>query len=210
MNKGILFPVVTAFFASLSFLMTPLSADTDFDKAPSIELKTIAAVDKPYRLLTGKDPSGLSIEMDDGTIWTVVGSSSAATAKKWRMNDPLVIYPVFLPSVKGARFYLYNERLHTHAYAELSYGPMIGTATNLQIVYLNYNTGQLQLQDGKGRVYNYIIDKRHKDIFRNWQINESVLVGSNETWRANWITNFPFILINVEKNAYISAFFRSN
>jgi hypothetical protein len=159
----------------------------------------------PYRLISNKDPQGWNVELDDGAIWRAVDSSSASEMKYWKTNDPVVIHPTAFPNWAGGRFFLLNERLNTTAVVELSQGPVLNRSTNAQITYIDYSSGYLEIQDGIGRSSYFHIDYSDSLIFKSWRPGQSIIVGSNEDCYAGWLSNYSYILINVEKNEFVRA-----
>jgi hypothetical protein len=148
---------------------------------------------------------GFSLEMDDGSIWRIIDSSSAREVSSWRINDSLVIYPTLVPSWSGGRYYIVNQNLQSSAIAEISYGPLAGKATNTQIVYFDYFSGYVQLQDGIGRTSFWRLYPSDRSIFEYWKVGQSIIIGSNENCYAGWFCSSPYILINVERNDYVRA-----
>lgn len=161
--------------------------------------------DSPYRLLNSFDPAGATVELDDQSIWRVEGGESRDNVLSWRVNDPLVIYPVTWTLFTGTRFFIYNERTRNSANAEISLGPVIGGPCNNRIIYIDYSYGEVRLQDGRGNVSIWHVD--YKDLYQiqTWQPYQSVILGSNDTWPANWGSNCNYILLNIEANDYIRA-----
>ena len=159
----------------------------------------------PYRLLTSKDCQGWNLETDDGCIWRAIDNASACEIKYWQSNDKLVIHPTAYPKWSGGRYYLLNTRLNAIATVELSQGPYPGMSTNVQITYLDYETGYMELQDGKGRIAYWRLNRNERGIFQNWRAGQSILVGSNENCWAGWLSSDSYILINVEKDNYVRA-----
>jgi hypothetical protein len=169
-----------------------------------VEVEAISN-ETPYRLLNSKDPQGWNVELDDGSIWRAIGSSDADTIKKWRANDPIVIHPTLFPSISGGRFFLYNQRLNTYAISEISAGPLLNSAVNARISYIDIYSGIVELKDGKGRACFYRLDYSEKTLFKDWRIGDSIIIGSNEDCYSGWFSRAPFILINIECNNFIKA-----
>lgn len=173
--------------------------------AGNLSAATYLPNQEPYRLVRGMDPAGATLEMDDSSVWRIEGSESRANVQQWFQNDPIVIYPVMCTCMTGTRFFVYNQRTQTNANAELSLGPIVGTPTNNRIIYIDYTYGEVRLQDGQGNVSVWIAEQNDRHIIQNWRLYQSVILGSNNTWPANWSSYCHYILINVENNAYIRA-----
>lgn len=181
-----------------------LISSTEEEPAEEIAAEVISNY-HPYRLVSNKDPQGWNVELDDGSIWRAVDSSSAYEMKYWKTNDPVVIHPTAFPNWAGGRFFLLNERLNTTATVELSQGPILNRSTNAQITYIDYSSGYLEIQDGIGRSSCYQVDYADSALFQNWRPGQSIIVGSNEDCYAGWLSNYSYILINVEKNEFVKA-----
>jgi hypothetical protein len=160
---------------------------------------------EPYRLIRSLDPAGATIEMDDNSIWRIEGTNSRCNVQNWELNDPIIIYPVTYTYMTGTRFFVYNQRTRTNANAELLIGPVVAAPTNNRIIHIDYMYGEVRLQDGQGNVSIWIAENNDLNIIQNWRLFQSVILGSNKTWPANWSSDCEYILINVENNAHIRA-----
>ncbi len=158
---------------------------------------------EPYRLVYGMDPAGATVELDDRAVWRVEGEDSRYNVRYWLPQDPIVIYPVMCTCFTGTRFFMYNQRTKTSANAEISLGPVIGGPCNNRIIYIDYMYGEVRLQDGQGGVSVWIAEPNDLYVIQNWRLYQSVILGSNNTWPANWASRCHHILINVENNSYI-------
>jgi hypothetical protein len=107
--------------------------------------------------------------------------------------------------LSGGRFILYNQRLNTYAISEISAGPILNTATNVRISYIDIYTGVVDLIDGKGRSCAYRLDFSDKNLFKTWKVGDSIILGSNENCYSGWFSRAPFILINIECNNFVKA-----
>ena len=166
---------------------------------------TYLPTQEPYRLIRSLDPATATIEMDDNSVWRIEGNHSRYNVQNWESNDPVIIYPVTYTYMTGTRFFVYNQRTRTNANVELSLEPIIGAPTNNRIVYIDYMYGEVRLQDDKGNVSVWIAENKDLNIIQNWRLFQSVILGSNKSWTANWYSHCEYILINVENNAYIRA-----
>lgn len=185
-------------------LKIELASSSEEESTEEVTAEVIANY-HPYRLVANKDPQGWNIELDDGSIWRAVDSSSASEMKYWKTNDPVVIHPTAFPNWAGGRFFFLNEKLNTTAIVELSQGPILNRSTNAQITYIDYTSGYLEIQDGIGRSSYFHIDYADSLIFQSWRPGQSIIVGSNEDCYAGWLSNYSLILINVEKNEFVKA-----
>ncbi len=191
----------------VAFLLSSSISAHARNEEPAFKALAIQSISNntPYRLLSSKDNQGWNLETDDGTIWRAIDNSSASQIKYWQSNDKLVIYPTAYPKWSGGRYYLLNTRLNSAATVELSQAPITGTSTNIQITYIDYTSGYMELEDGRGRVVNWRLNRNERDIYEHWRAGQSILVGSNENCWAGWLSSDSYILINVEKDNYVRA-----
>ena|SRR3990167_9263042 len=162
------------YIVALTCLVASLSA-IDERETSTFQLESIA-YETPYRILTNKDPSGFSVELDDGSMWRITDNSSAYQVQTWRANDSLVIRPTLFPTLSGARFYLYNERLRSEAYAELSYGPLLNKATCVKITYMDYVNGMIEMRDGAGNTCYWEINPTDRNVSRSWKCGQTLML----------------------------------
>lgn len=173
------------------------------------DVQCIATAEEPYRLIASKDIHGRTVELDDGSIWSIHGAESQTYASRWRANDSVVIHPTLFPLWAGTQFYLYNERTKTAANAILSANPYANTATHVVINYIDYMRGDLHIVDGSGRnTYCRVNPKFYTELSR-WRVGNTILIGSNQDCYAGWFSDFPYILINVERrnHGFVEAIF---
>ncbi len=191
------------------FISTALHAEKNFifSEDANKQSATINTISQhvPYRILSNKDPQGKSVEMDDGSIWVIYGSDSSLNVMNWRINDPIVIHPTLWPKWAGARFFIYNERVRSSAYAELSLGPFKNRSSHIQISGIDYFYGQISVIDGVGRSTNWSIYMEDIKKLQSWQCGQTVIIGFNENCYAGWFSAYSYILINTEKNDFIRA-----
>lgn len=200
-------------FISLLVLM-PLTTNLvarPLEEVPidGMHFEQIVSYEEPYRLIASKDIHGRTVELDDGAIWSIHGGESQSNVSSWRTNDSIVIHPTLFPLWAGTQFYLYNERTKSAANAHLSANPYANTATHVQINYIDYVRGDLHIIDGAGRnTYCRVNPKYYTELSR-WRVGNTILVGSNQECYAGWFSDYPYILINVERrnHGYVEAIF---
>ena len=172
--------------------LEPFTMDQD-------DVTSIAYAEEPYRLIASKDLHGRTIELDDGSIWSVQGIESQNHASRWRTNDSIVIHPTLFPLWSGTQFYLYNRRTKTSANAQLSANPYANTPSHVVINYIDYVRGDLHIISGDGRnVYCRINPKFYTELSR-WRVGNTIIIGSNQDCYAGWFSEYPYILINVDR-----------
>ncbi len=195
--------------ALLPFTTSLAAAPLQEYSMEDVSVLQIAAYEEPYRLIAAKDQYGRTVELDDGAIWSVLGSESQKAASTWRVNDSVVIHPTLFPLWSGTQFYLFNERTRTSANVSLTANPYAGTVTQVQINYIDYVRGDLHIIDGAGRSTYCRVNPKFYTEFSRWRIGNTILVGSNQDCYAGWLSDYPYILINVERknHGFVEALF---
>lgn len=195
-------------FILLFSLAQPVSAFDAFSDG-NLPAYEIASVDTGWRLLSRIDKHSRTVELDDGTIWSLPDAQGRQAASKWRLNDTIVIHPTAFSYWAGTRYYLYNERTHTSANAILVANPFAHSPTSVVIQYINPQLGELQLVDGQGNAIFAHVNPRFYSEMDRWRVGQHVLVGSNQDCYAGWFSNYPYILINVERknHTYVEVTF---
>lgn len=157
------------------------------------------------RLLASLDAFGRSVEMDDGSIWRIDDNVSAQTVQSWFINDALIICPA-APSYAGApRFFIYNQMSKTSAFAEPSIKPTLGKITTNLIQSVDYNSRQMRVIDGMGRVTYWLIDYNDYYKLQTWRTNQLIVIGYNQNFTSRPVSSLPYILINMDKNEFVYA-----
>lgn len=160
---------------------------------------------KPYRLVVSIGGDGKTVEFDDGSVWVIKGSSQGE-ARRWAANDAVTIYPIVVNTWwHGAKYWIFNESTQSYVYADLSLGPIVNGECTNHVITLDLYRGEVLLRDARGYENLWQIDLKDLYKFRNWKIGDAVIIGSNESNRAQWYSPCKYILINVEENKYVCA-----
>ncbi|MBI5274670.1 MAG: hypothetical protein HY860_06440 [Chlamydiales bacterium] len=192
---------IVATTLSLTAFTTPF--EYAYDRGETVA-PTLIAYHSPYRLVRSVDPSGRTLEMDDSAIW-VIANSSQREVIRWLKNDPLIIYPCLWPAWYGGSFWIFNEKLGTYAYADLSLGPVInGDCTN-HIIQIDFYRGEIVLRDARGYQNLWRVSTSDLNLLTNWRLGDSIIIGSNQSPAAQWQDRSDYILINVAENMYVRS-----
>ena len=174
----------------------------------SINAASYGLNEEPYRLLNWVNSTGSTIKLDDGSFWNVEENMHRMKVKLWCSNDQLVIYPVAQSRLfykNKSRFYISNKTNYDFVRADLALGPIVGGPCNNQIIYIDYDFGEILLQDGQGYTSSLKVDRKDLQKIQNWLPNQSIIYGSNNFFMGGTQSFCDYILINVECNDYVFA-----
>lgn len=150
-----------------------------------------------YSHLFGFTPDGSTIQMMDGSKWSVLGEGNLKVTN-WVKSDDIFIKPAlwYAPS----KYVFYNRTLNETVSVNLIAFPSQTSDYTFKISNINYTKRWVLLND------NTVWQVGPDVSFSSWQIGDRVLVGVNNYWRT---TAYPQIIINVEiqKAPYCSAIF---
>lgn len=158
---------------------------------------------EPYRQVLNKDPAGYSIELDDGSVWTVIHRSTASAKNFFQEGDYVIIYPVIYPFFSGSKYYFFNERNGKSVNVELSLGSISTRVGNVQVSQVDYYQGKILLVDGHGNQAVWKVDPEDILLLRTWKVGQNVILGSNRRYAGLIGSAYEYILINVERDHYI-------
>lgn len=160
---------------------------------------------EPYRKLSGKDPSGYTLELDDGSVWRVTDSSLSKAKDYYREGDLIVIYPVLFPFFSGSKFFFSNLNSGQNVNVDLSLGPISGKPGCVEIDEIDFYRGRLLLRDGNNNRLVWQINTDYLSHLRQWKIGQCVILGSNRRQSNYFGSAFEYMLINVERLDCIQA-----
>jgi len=145
---------------------------------------------------------GDSLELEDGSWWKVA-SGDTQIAASWGAFDPytrmgkpeVLIYP----NTSWFSSYTYKivNKNGTSIKANLSVGPIAFGEFTHWITGIDYYSGAVYLENGS----RWNISGTDGFVFNNWQVNDTIIVGVNDSW----FSSYDFILINVNMNNYLKA-----
>lgn len=137
---------------------------------------------------------GDSCELEDGSVWSISASDSYKTLN-WLVSDVILVMP------NHSWFSIYNYKLvnqntgvAVEANLTLFLNPMYHSAYNHRIVAIDDVLQMIWLEDGS------VWSIAAVDYSTKWQINDTVIIGINDSWMAN---KHPNILINANLLHYV-------
>jgi hypothetical protein len=136
---------------------------------------------------------GSIIEIEDGSRWKL---APGYRISNWRAGDSIVI-TLNRSWFSDLSYYIVNKNTGAYIPAELILGPIAYGPLSHWVVGLDYTQGKVFLEDGT----TWKISSTDTPLFNDWQVNDTVIIGQNDSW----FSAFETILINVNMNSYIRA-----
>jgi hypothetical protein len=168
-------------------------------------LTTVFLHAEPFRFLNQRDPSGFTLELDDGSVWRVAETSLSKAKNFYRIGDRIVIYPVLFPFFSNSKFFFRNLDSGQNVNVDLSLGPISGKPSCIEIEDIDYYRGRLILRDGNNTCLAWNINTDSIVQLRRWKPGQSVILGSNKRHSNYYGSPFKYVLINVENLDCIQA-----
>ncbi|MCH9611619.1 MAG: hypothetical protein S4CHLAM102_00890 [Chlamydiia bacterium] len=160
--------------------------------------------EEPYRRITSIDPQGYMLELDTGAVFRIAEGSTQAVAN-WHLLDAVIIYPISWSCCSTTTYYIENTRTGSTADADLALGPRLNDENNTWILDGNFETAELYLTNPANKESYWQVDRDDLEEFSKWELGQNVIIGSNNTFYAQFFSSCKCILINVERNQYIRA-----
>jgi hypothetical protein len=159
-----------------------------------------------HRIKT-RSPKGELLEIENGAGFSVLDKWDMVTVQKWPVNSNIRIYSKGWGS--SYDYQLYNEATKETVQANLSsapylYDPLNPAYLNPANSYLaasNPMTGDVALYGGAQ--YRVSSSYQDKTQLANWQQDDIIIVGDNDT-SVDWF-GCQYILINIATNSYVTA-----
>jgi hypothetical protein len=136
------------------------------------------------------------IVTEDGSHWKTPNS---LISYFWRVQDYVTIQPNS-HSKYAYRQYMYqlkNKYSGLLARAELIVGPELSNPHTLWIIGFHPSSQKVHLSNHTS----WIVSQADAAIFRDWQANDTIIIGTNNSW----FSSYDAILINVEMNNFVRA-----
>ena len=162
--------------------------------APSI-IKAYQAFPVNCHWLTSICDDFSSIEMEDGTHWWVNQMDSGLLAN-WRREDSLVIAPNN-SWFSSFTYKVINKSTNTSVRVNPRMGPARYGTFSHWIANIDYSRGHVLSENQM----TWCINPRDSYIISNWQVNDHLIFGINESW----FSPYDRILINVQANTFVRA-----
>ena len=140
---------------------------------------------------------GSSVELADGSIWSVSSDDRWATLN-WLTGDIIVIIPNHnLFSVY--EYKLVNINTGVNVKVNLSLGPIYNGVYTHWIVAVDQLFGDVVLEDGS----RWKMSSWDSSITSKWFLNDTIIIGINDGWLSS---SNPNMLINVNTNSHANGY----
>lgn len=144
------------------------------------------------------------VKLEDGSEWSFADYDTYIV-RTWAIGDTVVLSAntgIFGRS--GYRFYLTNKSTGAYLYVNPSIGPVEYGPYSTWIAGLDYNGGQVVLVNGQGQRTTFLMHSSDYYLYKDWKINDHVILGSNDSWFW-WLSSYDHFILNVDMNHYVRA-----
>jgi hypothetical protein len=114
----------------------------------------------------------------------------------WRAGDVVTIVPNNR-WFSDYKYCLLNRNTYTSTSADLILGPIAFGAATHWVVGMDLERKKVYLENGT----TWKVAASDVVLFKEWQINDTVILGTNDSW----FSSYDNILINVNMNHHIKA-----
>jgi hypothetical protein len=188
---------------------------TEENKQASLKLQKLSRLHHQTALGAGYVPfyfhfiadlgAGNIVKLEDGSEWGV-DSRDSHVFRNWRINDTVVISPkVTWLWGSNYNYVMTNKTAGSWVNINPFLGPVSMGPYTQWIVGIDYNMGHIYLTNGSGDRSTWIISSKDMYLFRDWQVNDAIIIGDGDGSIAWWLSSYNHILINVEMNHYVHA-----
>lgn len=185
---------------SLLFCATILSNPTLLADDGIYTFSTQTYVDVPihYHFVTAINPYDRYIELEDESRWKIP-EYDVYGLQRWSLGQFVVVTPN-CRWFSDYNYYLTNQANGAYLSANLLRGPLHTSKLAHHISGMEQNTRGRKtiILDGKTC---WAISEEHHYIADGWQINDTIIIGQNDSW----LSRYDTILINVETNSFAKA-----
>lgn len=140
--------------------------------------------------------SGDTIELEDGSIWSVRWSDRNKTLD-WLISDIIHITPNS-DWFSSYNYRLVNQNTGASVAVNLALGPIYNGFYTHWIIGIDYDHNKVYLEDGS----HWTIDGSDSSILYKWLPNDTIIIGTNDSW---WPFSKPNILLNVAMLNHVTA-----
>lgn len=149
--------------------------------------------------------AGNIVKLEDGSEWSV-DSKDSHVFRNWRINDTVVISPkIHWLWSSNFNYVMSNKTTDSSVNVNPFLGPVSFGPYTQWIVGIDYNMGHVYLTNGSGNRSTWIISSKDMYLFRDWKVNDAIIIGDGDGSIAWWLSSYNHILINVEMNHYVHA-----
>ena len=138
---------------------------------------------------------GKAITTEDGAQWNVADTDYYKTTN-WKEGDVLTLSPNNWWFCTH-HYYLTNQNAGSYVRVNLAIGPVAYGPKTHFIVGIDYKNSALFLENNTS----WIIPSTYASIFEDFAVNDTIIIGVNETW----VSTYDTMLINVNLNTYLPA-----
>lgn len=144
------------------------------------------------------------IKLEDGSEW-IFDKSAADILQLWRSNHTVFITPKGT-SLWGSNYtyVLTNTDKGNSVYVNPFLGPIAFGQNSTWIAGINSSMGQIYVLNGLGERTVWEIANADLELFKDWQVNHTIIFGQNDSWLWTF-SSFDHIIINVNMNHYVRA-----
>lgn len=136
---------------------------------------------------------GSVVELEDGSHWKLSPNYSVFS---WKVGDPIVVTPNH-SFFSEYNYYIVNKFTGSYVAADLIVGPLTFGPYTHWVIGIDYASGHVFLENGT----TWTVSANDTFVFNDWAINDTVIIGSNDSWFSSYDT----ILINVNMNNYVRS-----
>jgi len=149
-------------------------------------------------------PQDNIVQTEDGAEW-IFESSNNYIMRTWRPGDVVVITP------KGKwlwgsnySYVMTNKQLGSSVDVNLFLGPIAFGSLSTWVVGIDLMNNHIYVLNGDGERSVWEISNVDEYLFREWEVNDTLIVGENDSWLW-WFSTYNNILINVNMNHHVRA-----
>jgi hypothetical protein len=160
-----------------------------FDRYPPVFLPS-----NSY-LVAAVSPLGDQVQLNDGSTWRI-SSYDGYKVLNWKSTDSITV----TQNTRWFSNYVYrlvNQSTGSSAEATLFQGPFVTGPLTRYILSIDYSIGTILLTDNT----HWEVSASDQSIFREWLVNDAVIVGTN----SGWDSSSESLLINVTLNNFLRA-----
>lgn len=158
-------------------------------------------------LLAAKGIDGSIVELEDGAQFTIA-DSDRDEIMEWRTYTPIAISPNTY-WYSNHDFLMTNCLTGTYVRAKFTEEPLTEHPFTNTIFYIDPFEGIIILEDGRGNQTSWEIDQQDLELSRQWEKDETIVIGVYDNWYSKFVSKSRFILINY-KNLSTTKFIRAN
>ena len=124
----------------------------------------------------------------------------AETLRSWQPGDTIVVTSKSnIIWGSNYKYLLVNKSLGSSVSVNPYQGPIKFGQFTTWVKGIDKKLGQVHLLNGQGDVTVWEVAPSDMEFFRDWAVNDRVIVGENDSWLW-WMSSFSYIIYNVNMN----------